>query len=408
MSNLLSRYREVVGNQIIDELSQQAVILKGLKIVHINSTHTGGGVAEILSSMLPLMRALDIEAEWEIIHGNPDFFDCTKLFHNCIQGLASTIPDLRLINVYENTNKENAEKLATILEKGHIVFIHDPQPAALIDQFPKRENKWIWRCHIDASNPQKDVWDFLKTFIDKYDASIFSLKDFVQTLPHPVHVITPGIDPLSEKNMALSEEEIQAIYPRFSIDSKRPFILQVSRFDYFKDPIGVIKTYQLLKKYSPELQLVLAGGGAPDDPEGEAVLKEVQTYASQDPDIHVLYLPSDSHLTINALQRAATIIMQKSLKEGFGLTVAEGLWKGKPVIGGNVGGIRVQIMDGENGFLVNNPKDAYQRIQYLLENPLKIEEMGKRGKEFVYEHFLITRHLKDYLNVAISLLYPTK
>lgn len=406
MNDILNRYKEVVGEQIIYELTQMAAALKGIKVVHINSTKTGGGVAEILTSMINLMAALGIETQWEVIDGTPLFFECTKLFHNAIQGIKHSIPSSQLLKVYERVNYENAERLKPQLEGADVVFIHDPQPAALIDFFPQRKNKWIWRCHIDASNPQRDVWKFLGRYIKNYDASIFSLVDFVQPLPHPIYLIPPSIDPLSDKNILLNDEEIRLIYKKFSLDLKKSMILQVSRFDYFKDPVGVIKAYRITKKYKSDLQLVLAGGGAPDDPEGEAVLKEVKLAAENDPDIHILYLPADSHRTINALQRAAHLVLQKSLKEGFGLTVTEALWKNKPVIGGNSGGIRLQVINNQTGFLVDTPEGAAERMLYLLQNPLLIDEMGKNGKKIVYENFLITRHLRDYLTLVISLLKP--
>ena len=287
-----------------------------------------------------------------------------------------------------------------------MVFIHDPQPAALIRAFPNRKNKWVWRCHIDVSNPHRAIWRYLRGFVGHYDASIFSLADFVQPLPHPIYLISPSIDPLSDKNIELSQDEINSVYPRFGLDPKRSMILQVSRFDYFKDPIGVIEAYRLAKKFKHG-QLVLAGGGAPDDPEAEVVLKAVKAAAEGDPDIHVLFLPADSHRTINALQRAADIVLQKSLKEGFGLAVTEALWKSKPVIGGNAGGIRLQVINYHTGFLVDTPEGAAERIRFLLQTPQVMKEMGEKGHRFVHDHFLITRHLRDYLTLIISLLQPS-
>lgn len=406
MKDLLDNYRKVVGDQPIYELTQLAVLLKGVKVLHINSTKTGGGVAEILMSMTQLMAALGIETQWEILKGTPDFFECTKLFHNSIQGLKNSIPNSHLLKTYEQVNRDNVEYLQPLLDQADVVFIHDPQPAALINFFPNRKNKWVWRCHIDAANPQRDVWKFLRQFVYKYDASVFSLADFVQTLPHPIHLIPPSIDPLSAKNQELSSEEMRTIYSQFPLDPDRPFVLQVSRFDYFKDPLGVIKAYQLTKKYKPDLQLVLAGGGALDDPEGEAVLKEVQIAAKNDSDIHILYLPSDSHTTINALQSHAEIVLQKSIKEGFGLTVSEALWKKKPVIGGNSGGIRLQVINNQTGYLVDTPEGASERMRYLLQNSERKREMGEKGRRLVHENFLITRHLRDYLALMVSLLQP--
>lgn len=407
MSNLLEKYKEVVGVEIVNELFQIAEKLKGKKIVHINSTKSGGGVAEILHAMIFLTDSLGIETHWEIINGTQDFFECTKQFHNGMQGLRQTMPSPRLLKSYEQVNAENAERLKPILESADVVFIHDPQPAALIHAFPKRKNKWIWRCHIDASNPHREIWKFLRNYVKNYDASIFSLVDFVQPLPHPTYLIPPSIDPLSEKNIALEQNEINAAYQHFNIDPHRPVILQVSRFDYFKDPLGVIQAYKMAKKFKRGLQLILAGGGATDDPEGERVLDEVKEAAGEDPDIHVLYLPSDAHRTINALQRASDIVLQKSLKEGFGLTVTEALWKSKPVIGGNCGGIRLQVINHHTGFLINSPEGAAERIRFLLQNTHLMKEMGEKGHSFVHENFLITRHLRDYLTLIISLLYPS-
>ena len=407
MADLLEQYKEVAGPEIIYELSQMAKVLKGIKIVHVNSTKSGGGVAEILSSMTQLTRFLGIETHWEVITGNTDFFECTKLFHNNLQGLKQTIPNSRLLKTYEEVNVENAQRLQPILESADIVIIHDPQPAALIHSFPNRKNKWIWRCHIDVSNPNRTVWKYLRHFIKDYDASIFSLVNFAQPLPHPTYLIPPSIDPLTDKNVELSREEISSVYNRFKIDPNRPMILQVSRFDYFKDPIGVIQAYRLAKKFKHGLQLVLAGGGAPDDPEGEAVLNEVKAAAEDDPDIHILYLPADSHRTINALQRASNIVLQKSLKEGFGLTVTEALWKSKPVIGGNTGGIRLQVHNFHTGFLVETPEGAAERIRFLLQNPNIIQEMGYKGHRYIHDNFLITRHVRDYLTLIISLLQPS-
>lgn len=407
MTELLKQYEQVVGAEIIYELSQMANVLKGVKIVHVNSTKIGGGVAEILSTMTNLTTALGIETHWEVINGSPDFFECTKQFHNALQGRKQIILNPHLLKVYEQMNAENAERLEPILRDADVVFVHDPQPAALIRAFPDRKNKWIWRCHIDASNPHRAVWKFLRSFIMHYDASIFSLADFVQPLPHLIFLIAPSIDPLKEKNIFLDQDEVESIYPRFGIDPHRPVILQVSRFDYFKDPLGVIHAYRLAKKFKHNIQLVLAGGGAPDDPEGEIMLKEVKAAAESDPDIHVLFLPADSHRTINALQRAADIVLQKSLKEGFGLTVTEALWKYKPVIGGNCGGIRFQVVNHHTGFLVETPEGAAERIRFLLQAPVISREMGEKGHRFVLDNFLITRHLRDYLTLVISLLKTT-
>lgn len=399
MKKLLPLYQILLGSEAVAPLFTLSSALQGAKIVHVNSTREGGGVAEILSKMVPLMTELGLDVEWTTIQGDGPFFQCTKMFHNKLQGEETADPTAALLKAYEKTNTENAIRLKTLLESADFVFIHDPQPLALIQHIPNRKGKWIWRCHIDLSNPSQSVWNYLKPYAAQYDAAIFSLEDFVQKLSCQTYIIPPSIDPFSEKNIELESDEIQNVYQKFEIDQKRPSLLQVSRFDRFKDPIGVIRSYRLAKTMHPDLQLILAGSGATDDPEGEAVLKKVQQEAANDPDIHILLLPPTSHRLINALQRGASIVLQKSLKEGFGLTVSEALWKSKPVIGGNCGGIRLQITDGQTGFLVDTPEEAAQRIAMLLKEPQIGRELGSKGKQRVKELFLITRHLKDYLTV---------
>lgn len=404
MNALLREYAAVAGEDTIDQLLQLAEPLKGMKVVHINSTRVGGGVAEILTKLVPLQRELGMDAHWEIILGRNEFYQCTKLFHNALQGKPAVVPE-SLLRAYEETNAQNAEEHRALLRDADVVFIHDPQPAALLRNIPDRKGKWIWRCHIDASHPQRQVWRYLSGFIAGYDASVFSLADFAQMLPHPVYLIPPSIDPLSEKNRELPEKEIRETCERFHIDPDRPMMLQVSRFDRFKDPLGVIQAYRLAKAFIPPLQLVLAGGGAADDPEADAVLAEAQAAAKGDPDVHVLFLPPDAHRAINALQRAARFVLQKSVREGFGLTVAEALWKGKPVIGGDTGGIRLQVINHHTGFLVDSPEGAALRVRYLLHHHDKLAEMGRKAHEFVRENFLITRQLREYLTLMVALLH---
>jgi trehalose synthase len=344
---------------------------------------------------------LGIDTTWETITGDADFFQCTKLMHNTLQGNRIDIPDL-LLRHYENINTENATRLKGLLEDADIVFIHDPQPAAMIESIPSRKGKWIWRCHIDVSSPYRPVWKYLRDFVRGYDASVWSLSEFAQRLPHPMYLIPPSIDPLSDKNSDMSEEELANAYARWEIDPDRPVITQISRFDRFKDPLGVVRAYRLVKDFIP-VQLVLAGGGATDDPEGEEVFNEVKASAGDDPDVHILLLPPDDHRTINALQRISDIVLQKSTREGFGLTVTEALWKGKPVIGGDTGGIRLQVVNHHTGFLVNTPEGAALRIRYLLKRRDRLEEMGQKAREFVRENFLITRHLREYLTLVVAI-----
>lgn len=403
MGNLLEQYAQVVGNEVIDHLRQLAKPLKGKKILHINSTKEGGGVAEILNRIIPLKQELGIDAEWEIIKGERDFYTCTKKMHNSLQGAREDISE-DLFNKYRETNRDNYEVLKDRLRDADVVFIHDPQPAALLSNCSDRKGKWVWRCHIDVSHPYRPTWKFLRQFVKDYDASIWSLAAFAQPLDHPLYLIPPSIDPLSDKNVELPEKEISYYLDSWGLKKGIPILTQVSRFDRFKDPVGVIQAYRLIKKYVP-VQLVLAGGGASDDPEGAQVLAEVRSYAGNDPDVHILELPSDAHRAINALQRGSDIIIQKSLKEGFGLTVTEGLWKGKPVIGGDTGGIRLQVLDHFTGFRVSTPEGTAMRIRYLLKHPAEMETIGRNARQHVLDNFLITRHLREYLTLTVALMY---
>jgi trehalose synthase len=401
MSKTLLDYEPIVGKINISILRQLADNLKGARVVHINSTRVGGGVAEILDWLIALMNELGLHASWEVITGPPEFYFTTKAFHNALQGKPVTLTN-SMIEAYEETNKQTAEQLRSTLEDADFVFVHDPQPAALLEHFPNRKGKWIWRCHIDASRPFRRVWKYLRSKVENYDASIFSMASFAQRLPHPQFIIAPSIDPLSEKNCDLAETEIHSAFDKFGIENSKPVLTQVSRFDRFKDPIGVINAFDMLRE-TIDAELILAGGGATDDPEGQMVLEEVLEAANGDRQIHILNLPGDAHRLINALQRGSTIVIQKSLQEGFGLTVTEALWKEKPVIGGNVGGIRLQVHNHHTGFLVDTPEGAALRMRYLLRHPEEIEYMGKTGKRFVQENFLLTRHLREYLTLMLGL-----
>lgn len=401
MTTTLEQLEQVAGVSAVQSLRHLSAEFKGSRVVHVNSTRKGGGVAEILEWMIPLMQELGIDASWEVIEGHEAFYSVTKAMHNGLQGDGLEF-GLHMAGVHRETNRKEAERLGPILNEADYVFIHDPQPAGLREFVGATRAHWIWRCHIDVSVPNRGVWRYLKPLIESYEASIYSLAAFANPLPHPQFIITPSIDPLSEKNRELLDSEIADVRQRFGLDPGLPLLVQVSRFDSFKDPIGVIRAYRLVRQHTP-VQLVLVGGSADDDPEGARVLESVQIEAGDDSDIHVLILPPDAHRTINAIQRAADIIIQKSLKEGFGLTVTEGMWKGKPVIGGNTGGIRKQVYDHRTGFLVNSPEGAAQRILYLLAHPGHASQMGKWAKDFVRENFLLTRHLREYLTLMLGL-----
>lgn len=399
--SLLSAYEEIGGVNVVTQLRRLGKRLKGIRVVHVNSTRQGGGVAEILGWMIPLMRDLGLDASWEVIEGSEEFFEVTKNIHNGLQGRPVDLSH-KDWKIYQEVNEANAEKLRPALSDADVVVIHDPQPAFLLRLCDGRKGKWIWRGHIDISRPFRPVWKVLRTMLEPYDASIFSLCEFAQPLPHTQFLVPPSIDPLSPKNRDLEPSELEAVRARFGFDPERPLLVQVSRFDRFKDPVGVVGAYRIVRKVLP-VQVVLAGGGATDDPEGKAVVEDVLEAAGDDPDVHVLNLPPDAHVTINALQRLADIILQKSTREGFGLTVTEGLWKGKPVIGGDTGGIRLQVVNHHTGFLVNTPEGAAHRIRYLLHHRERIHEMGAVGREFVREHFLLTRHLREYLTLFLAM-----
>jgi len=403
VSDGLRKYAEIVGQDVIDHIERLVAPLRGLSVVHVNSTRLGGGVAEILNKMVPFMQELGLETSWEVINGEDQFFECTKRFHNGLQGNRVELTPT-LLEAFEETNRKNAEELRDRLVDADLVVIHDPQPAPQLSLMPERKGRWIWRCHIDVSRPYRPVWRYLRPYVQEYDASVFSLADFAQRLPHPQYLIPPSIDPLSEKNVELEQREIDDVRAEYGLTPDHFVITQVSRFDRFKDPVGVIQAFRLAQRYVPNLKLVLAGGEATDDPEGALVVAEVQEAAGYDDGIQVLLLPPDAHRTINALQRISDIIIQKSVREGFGLTVTEGLWKGKPVIGGNTGGIRLQIVNHHTGFLVDTPEGAATWIRYLLSRPAARERMGREAHDFIRENYLLTRHLIEYLTLFHGVL----
>ena len=366
--------------------------MKNRSFLHVNATRSGGGVAEILQRMIPILIELGIDAKWEVIKGDARFFDITKKIHNALQGNSETITR-EMWDYHFEVNRKNAEACQLDADA---VLIHDPQPSPLVEF--RKKGKWIWRCHIDLSNPVKGVWNYLGRYCEKYDAAIFSVGKFAQAMAIDQFIIPPAIDPISEKNRELRGDEINETVVKFHIPTDRPILLQVSRFDRFKDPIGVIRAYQIVKKYN-DCILILAGSPASDDPEGQIVLSDTREAAGGDPDIYILLLPPFSDKDINALQRIATVILQKSLKEGFGLTVSESMWKSKPVIGGAVGGIPLQITHGVTGFLVHSVEGTAFRVRQLLNNPELAKKMGDHSKAYIRTNFLITRQIRDYLSL---------
>jgi trehalose synthase len=398
----LDRYLPVVGERKIREIRALAENLKGKNVCHVNSTSFGGGVAEILHRIVPLLRDVGLEAEWKVITGSDEFFQITKTIHNGLQGMNLSLTDY-MKKAYLECNEETARELDLHHE---FVVIHDNQPAATIIHYKLRANKWIWRCHVDLSNPNPEFIHFLTPIIFQYDALIFSMENYVQEplRSKRIAIVPPSIDPLSEKNRFLSSDSVLSTLDRFGVDAERPIITQVSRFDPWKDPLGVIDTYRIVKKQIPSVQLLLVASMAKDDPEGWTYYEKTARHAGNDHDIHLLTnLNGVGDTEVNAFQRASKVVLQKSTREGFGLSVTEALWKEVPVVGGNVGGIPLQVINGENGFLVNSIEEAAERTLYLLRNPAEAAKMGKEGRNRVLNNFLITRHLEDYLRLFNSL-----
>jgi trehalose synthase len=394
----LDDYAAVIGAGELEELRALAKPLQGRSVEMVNSTAVGGGVAEILNRFVPLAEELGLRIRWDVMTGGEDFFAVTKSFHNALHG-EPYHPDPRDFDVFRAYTDLNLRRLSLDSE---FVVIHDPQPAGLIAARKNSSAHWIWRCHIDLSHPDRAVWDFLEPFVSKYDGAIFSSPEFARQLSIPQYLFHPAIDPLSEKNRELPPEFIADVLPRYQIDPLRPILTQISRFDRLKDPVGVIRAYRIVKRYF-DCQLVLAGGSASDDPEGAEVLKEVQHAAAGDPDIKVLELPAWAPLEVNALQRASTIVIQKSLREGFGLTVSEALWKKKPVVASAVGGIPTQVIHKHTGLLAHSVEGTAYQVRFLLSHPEIAARLGERGHAHVKENFLITQKLKRYLTLFLML-----
>jgi trehalose synthase len=394
----LDEYTGLLGEAEIGELRALARPLTNREVCMVNTTAVGGGVAEILNRLVPLMEELGIHIRWEVMKGGEDFYEVTKAFHNALHGAAYT-PRKEDFEIFLAYNARNRVQLDLSAE---FTVIHDPQPIALIEARPAENVHWVWRCHIDLSRPNEDVWNFLSPFAERYNASIFSSPEFARQLPIPQYLFYPSIDPLSEKNRDLDADYIQQVLARYNIDPGRRLLTQISRFDRLKDPVGVIRAYKIVRRYF-DCQLVLAGGGASDDPEGSVVLQEVRREADGDPDIHVLELQAWSPLEVNALQRASTVVIQKSLREGFGLTVAEALWKKKPVVASAVGGIPIQVIHKHTGLLAHSVEGTAYQIRYLLSHPEIAARLGQQGHQHVRENFLITQNLRRYLVLFLLL-----
>ncbi len=399
--SLLFRYSKLLGKTKIKRLQDKAKNYAEKDILNINATKFGGGVAEILQNMIPLMQELKINAQWKVFTAPDRFFEISKKMHNALQGNMEIKFSDNEISAYISQAKSIYEQ---IQPKGDFIIIHDPQPCPIINYKEKKEGKWIWRCHIDTSNPNPQAWNLIAEYLPKYDALVFTKKEYAKKgIKNLIYPITPSIDPFSEKNKELDLESAREIVKKF-IPLDKPLITQVSRFDPWKDPLGVIDAYRIVKAKIP-IRLALIGSLAHDDPEGQEWLEKVKNYAKDDPDIQILSnLDGVADLEVNAFQRISNIVLQKSIREGFGMTVTEALWKETPVIGGNVGGIKLQIENGINGFLVNSIEETAEKVIYLLNNPKILKEMGKKGHEKVKREFLLTKHVENYLDLFSVLL----
>jgi trehalose synthase len=395
----LDDYLPIVGDEVLEEIEQLARGLKGAKVVHINATAFGGGVAEILMTLVPLMRDVGLDAEWQVIEGSDEFFNVTKASHNGLQGMEIPLTE-EMKAIWRKYNEHNAKIFDGEYD---YIIVHDPQPAGLLHYHGRSGGKhWIWRCHIDTSHPNPLYWDFYAPYIDVYEAAVFTMKQYVGPRVDFEHlaIIPPTIDPLSPKNAPIPMNDAQEVVSGFGIDLSKPLITQVSRFDPWKDPLGVIDAYRLVKAEFPDVQLALVGSMASDDPEGWYFLDKTSRHAGEDDDIYILHnFHGVGGYEVGCFQTASDVVIQKSTREGFGLVVTEGLWKGKPVIGGNVGGIPLQVIDGETGFLVDTVEACGEKTLYLLQHLDEARGMGEAAREHVRKNFLITRHLRDYLNL---------
>jgi len=398
----LADYTHIVGRELIEEIRELAEPLKGRRVVHLSATAFGGGVSEILYTLVPLMRDVGLEVEWQVIFGREEFFNSTKLMHNALQGNPQDLTEEQW-GVWRAYNEMNARELSRGWD---VVIVHDPQPAALLTLAPEKARAWVWRCHIDISTPNPATMEQLLPYIQRYPASLFHVAGYVPTgMNGGVNIVPPAIDPLTPKNMALSHDDAVYVCRQFGIDVNRPMICQVSRFDPWKDPLGVIDAYRIVKEARPDVQLALVGSMASDDPEGWDFYNSTLAHASGDPDIHILNnFNNVGAIEVNAFQSLADVVVQKSTREGFGLTVSEALWKGRPFIGGDVGGIPLQVTDGVSGYLVNSIEACAQRCLDIIEDPSLGRTLGRHGKEHVRANFLTPRYLRDYLRIFHDVL----
>jgi trehalose synthase len=398
----LADYTHICGRDLIEEIRALAAPLAGSRVVHVSATAFGGGVSEILYTLVPLMRDVGLDCEWQVIYGREEFFNATKLMHNALQGNPQDL-DEEQWETWERYNEMNARELSSGWD---VCLIHDPQPAALYQLVPEKATGWVWRCHIDLSTPNADTIARLLPYIEGYPESVFHMPAYVPAgMAGRVNIVPPAIDPLAPKNMALSPEDASYVCQQFGIDVDRPLMCQVSRFDPWKDPLGVIDAYRIVQERIPRLQLALVGSMASDDPEGWDFFNATIAHADGDPDIHILNnFNNVGAIEVNAFQSHSDVLVQKSTREGFGLTVSEAIWKARPFIGGNVGGIPSQVQDGVTGYLVSNVEECADRTLQILEDPALGKALGRRGKEFVRSHFLTPRYLRDYLRIFTELL----
>jgi trehalose synthase len=396
----LADYTHIVGRPLIDEIRELAEPLKGSRVVHLSATAFGGGVAEILYTLIPLMKDVGLEVEWQVIYGREEFFNATKLMHNALQGADDDLSPAQW-DTWRRYNEMNSRELTGGWDT---CIVHDPQPAAMYSLVPEKARLWVWRCHIDVSTPNPATIEQLLPYIREYPQSLFHVDTYVpEGMKGTVNIVPPAIDPLAPKNMALSPEDASYVCQQFGIDVDRPLMCQVSRFDPWKDPLGVIDAYRIVKEKIPSVQLALVGSMASDDPEGWDFFNATIAHAGGDPDIHILNnFNNVGAIEVNAFQSHADVVIQKSTREGFGLTVSEAIWKGRPFIGGNVGGIPLQVRNGISGYLVDSAEECAERSIDIIQDPALGKALGRRGKEHVRGHFLMPRYLRDYLKIMTA------